>query len=212
MKNIIGIIDYGAGNFASVWNAFQQHKCHVIQIQHPEQLRKCSHLVLPGVGAFSTAVDRLHGMQLFDPIKEILEEGTRPFLWLCVGMQILSSSGTEFHYVSGFNLVSGAVDRFDFTGKENKFRLPHIGWNDVKIKPDSRLFKGIDPEESNFYFVHSYHLISNDDNAHFSYCNYGYDFIAAFEKGLVFGVQFHPEKSQENGNILLGNFLQALNA
>ena len=123
-------------------------------------------------------------------------------------MQILAAEGAEFEPTSGLGVVEGTVHRFDFSSLAAAPPLPHMGWNDVIAAPGSVLFKGIDPQEPSFYFVHSYHLQSDDPTARFSHCVYGGRFIAALEKSLVFGVQFHPEKSQRNGRQVIANFLR----
>ena len=208
MSEPVGLIDYGSGNFTSVWNAFQKHGRALVAITQPSQLAQCSHVVLPGVGSFSMAVDCLTKMKLIEPIKELIVAGKTPFLGICVGMQLLATKGTEFHPTNGLNAVSGVVDRFDFQHLSEPLPLPHMGWNDVHTAGASVLFKGIDLQEPSFYFVHSYHLQSNDPTATFSYCSYGMRFIAAVEKNRIFGVQFHPEKSQRNGHRLIANFLE----
>jgi glutamine amidotransferase len=207
MSPKIGLIDYGSGNFTSVWNAFSQHGRELVAVTEHGQFRECSHLVLPGVGAFSTAIGRLQQMRLLDPLRELVQAGTTPFLGICVGMQILAAEGAEFEPTSGLGVVEGIVNRFDFSSLAAAPPLPHMGWNDVIAAPGSVLFKGIDPQEPSFYFVHSYHLQSDDPTARFSHCVYGGRFIAALEKSLVFGVQFHPEKSQRNGRQVIANFL-----
>lgn len=208
MKRKIGLIDYGSGNFTSVWNALKQQDCSISHIQKPEQLENCTHLILPGVGAFSSAIEKLQTLHLFNPIQQIISESRKPFLGICVGLQILAEKGSEFRLTDGFGAVRGRVDHFKESISPFPFRLPHIGWNDVYFNDDSILFRDIDPDESSFYFDHSYRLVSHDENATFSYCDYGEKFIAAFEKGNIFGVQFHPEKSQRNGQQLLKNFLR----
>lgn len=208
MPELTGLIDYGAGNFTSVWNAFSHHDTELLAVTRAEQLTECHRLVLPGVGAFSSAIERLATMDLLDPLRTLLREGNIPFLGICVGMQVLASEGTEFSPTAGLSLVAGVVDRFDFSHLVEPPRLPHMGWNDVDPAEDSALFAGIDPEEPSFYFVHSYRLLSSDPSARFSHANYGGQFIAAVEKGNVFGVQFHPEKSQQNGHKLIANFLE----
>lgn len=208
MSGTIGLIDYGAGNFSSVWNAFHEHDRELLAVTRPEQLAQCSHVVLPGVGAFSTAVQRLGGLGLLEPLRDLVRLGTTPLLGICVGMQLLARQGTEFEHTQGLGAIDGTVDRFDFANLAAGPPLPHMGWNDVVGPPDSVLLTGIDPQEPSFYFVHSYRLQSNDPSARFSYCSYGLRFIAAVEKGRIFGVQFHPEKSQRNGRRLIANFLE----
>ena len=208
MRGKIGLIDYGSGNFTSVWNAFTQHNRELMVVTRSEQFAECSHLVLPGVGAFSTAIERLGQMELLEPLHELLQHGSTPFLGICVGMQVLAAQGMEFTPTCGIGAVAGVVDRFNFSDLADAPPLPHMGWNDVLPAEGSVLFKGIDPQEPSFYFVHSYHLQSDDASACFSHADYGLRFIAAVEKGHIFGVQFHPEKSQRNGRLLIANFLE----
>lgn len=204
----VGIIDYGSGNFASVWNAFEKQGCALAAVTGAAALSGCTHVVLPGVGAFSTAMERLGQMHLIEPLRELLLRGTTPFLGICVGMQVLADQGTEFRTTNGFGAIAGKVEKFDFKFIASPPPLPHMGWNDVQAAPGSVLFRGIEEEDTNFYFVHSYRLESEDPHALFSYCDYSSRFVAALEKGLVFGVQFHPEKSQRNGQRLIANFLE----
>ena len=191
-----------------MWNAFLPHGRELMSITQASQLELCTHVVLPGVGAFSTAVERLGSMGLLEPLRDLVRRGDMPFLGICVGMQLLAEKGTEFELTDGLRAVPGIVDRFDFRDQADAPRLPHMGWNDVIAAPDSLLLKGIDPQDPSFYFVHSYHLQSDDPAARFSYASYGKPFIAAVEKDRVFGVQFHPEKSQRNGRQLIANFLE----
>lgn len=208
MKAKVGLIDYDSGNFSSVCSAFKQQECEVQIIQSPEHARNCTHIVLPGVGAFSVAMDKLQRKGLLDFLREIIDIGQIPILGICVGMQILAENGEEFSFTEGLGAVSGVVEKFDFADSKHTLHLPHMGWNDVIPNTDSRLFKDFDPEDMNFYFVHSYRMVSHDPFALFSFADYGERFIAAFEKGNVFGVQFHPEKSQRNGHLLLKNFIK----
>lgn len=204
----VGLIDYESGNFSSVWSAFEKHGCDLQLIQHPEHFRNCTHLVLPGVGAFSSAMEKLDRIGLIDPLCNVLREAQIPLLGICVGMQILAEGGEEFTHTVGLDAIAGTVKKFDLSASKQMLPLPHMGWNEVIPHPESRLFRNLDPEDPSFYFVHSYYLASSDDSAKFSYAEYGGNFIAAFEKGNVFGVQFHPEKSQRNGYQLISNFLR----
>jgi glutamine amidotransferase len=205
---MVGIIDYGAGNFASVWNAFEHHGRKMLAISKSAELCQCSHLVLPGVGAFSSAMEQLSGLGLVEPLRGLLEAGNVPFLGICVGMQLLARSGTEFTPTEGLGLIEGIVTRMDHEEGARRVPLPHMGWNDVKPPKNSVLFRGLDPEDQTFYFLHSYVLRSKSDEALFAYSDYGGPFIAALERGSLFGVQFHPEKSQRNGHRLIANFLE----
>lgn len=208
MNMRVGIVDYDSGNFSSVWSAFEKHNCSLQVVKQPEHFQNCTHMVLPGVGAFSTAMEKLQRLQLIEPLRGLLQEGEIPFLGICVGMQILADTGEEFTRTAGFGVVSGSVSKFSFPSGNQSLPLPHMGWNDVMSHSCSRLFRGLDPEDSSFYFVHSYRFESDDPAPLFSYADYGGKFIAAFEKGNIFGVQFHPEKSQRNGYQLINNFLK----
>lgn len=207
MKTKVGIIDYESGNYASVWSAFGKHNCSLQVITEPDHFNSCTHLVLPGVGAFSSSMNKLERLGLVESLQEIISGKEIPILGICVGMQLLAENGEEFIYTQGFSAVSGSVKKFDFKELGEQMPLPHMGWNDIIPHKESRLFHDLDPTDSSFYFVHSFHVYSQDDSALFSYSNYGYDFIAAFEKDNVFGVQFHPEKSQRNGYRVIRNFL-----
>lgn len=202
----VGIIDYGSGNFTSVYNAVHSITDQIVVITTASHFDECTHIILPGVGTFPQAKEKLDTLDITEKLKEQVIKLKKPFLGICVGLQILADIGFEFKETQGLSLVKGEVKKFDFS-KDDSLVLPHIGWNSVHSFEGNPLFEGVDPEESNFYFVHSYHLISKDPEATFTYTDYGYDFISAFQKNNVFGVQFHPEKSQHNGIKLLTNFL-----
>lgn len=198
----VGIIDYGAGNFSSVWRAMERIQCTLKHVQSYRDLDGCDRLILPGVGAFNTAMVRLRELGLIDGIDRSVDSGI-PFLGICVGMQILATRGTEFGDWNGLNLIPGSVDRFEL----NSLPLPHIGWNNVHFRPDSLLFSRIE-QDSDFYFVHSYHFRNVDEAYVSGYCDYGYRFPAALERDHILGVQFHPEKSHSSGLKLLTNFVE----
>jgi imidazole glycerol phosphate synthase glutamine amidotransferase subunit len=203
----VGIINYGSGNFASVWNAFQQHGRTLLAVTKPEELTECTHIVLPGVGAFSAAMEKLDDLEMVEPLRELLKGGVVPFLGICVGMQVLATNGTEFTPTDGLKIIDGTVARMELAPDAAKLTLPHMGWNDVQAPEGSALFRGVSAEDPSFYFLHSYALRSAPGVASFAYCDYGGPFIAALERGRTFGVQFHPEKSQRNGHRLISNFL-----
>ena len=203
---MIGIIDYGSGNFTSVYNAVILITNDIKVIRHEKDFDECSHIILPGVGVYGQAIKKLKDLNLINKMISEVIINKKPFLGICVGMQILSEKGFEFQEEKGLGLVEGEVDSFSFEIEET-MRLPHIGWNAVHNYESNPLFKDIEPEESDFYFVHSFHLRSTDKDAEFVYTDYGYNFISAFQKGNIFGVQFHPEKSQQNGIRLLTNFI-----
>lgn len=201
----IGIIDYGSGNFGSVWNSVNVLTDETKIIRNVSDFEECSHIILPGVGAFDAAMEKIRKQNLIEGIIENVHIKKKPFLGICVGMQILAEKGFEFKEFGGLSFVRGYVDKFELN--DSKMILPHIGWNTLLNYDKNPLFKNVDPEDPTFYFVHSYHLFSNDEKANFTYSEYGYQFIAAVEKENIFGVQFHPEKSQKNGLTLLTNFI-----
>jgi len=199
----LGIINYGAGNYGSVWNAYEYLNVTPIEVQEPSQLREVDHIVLPGVGSFPACMKKLQSIGIVEALhKEVIEEG-KPFLGICVGMQILATVGYEFKECNGLNWIHGKVDKIDTS--VSHLRLPHIGWNECNIKRNCVLFSGID-EKAMFYFVHSYHLQPKSDEHIAAVSEYGTPIVAVIQKENIFGVQFHPEKSQRHGLQLLKNF------
>jgi glutamine amidotransferase len=204
----VGIIDYGSGNFGSVWGAVSRVAASVGRITRPEELQNYTHLVLPGVGSFGAAVQKLKSQELLDPISSLARAGEIPFLGICVGMQVLADSGSEFGNSAGMGVFSGEVKLLTSTRQEESLTLPHIGWNNIEPKPDSRLFADWGSDDFDFYFLHSYHVALSEIKYVSSTCFYGQEFISSLERGNTFGVQFHPEKSQINGSNLLQRFVE----
>lgn len=203
----LGLIDYGSGNFTSVYNALKIITDDVTIVRQPEGQPECSHYILPGVGAFAACMQKLNDQKLNDFLYEEVIYKKKPFMGICVGMQILSEFGLEFGKTAGLGWLKGEVRKFDFSGF-GELTLPHIGWNTIEGFENQRLFKNINAEEPSFYFVHSYHFVpAKNTHLQSTYCNYGYKFIASVEDQNIFGVQFHPEKSQGNGITVLKNFL-----
>lgn len=201
----IGVIDYGSGNFTSVWNSLSRLSDNLLRIKNGSDLINCSHIILPGVGAYNSAMDKLNDLNITDGLLNEILIRKKPFLGICVGMQIMCEKGFEFKECKGLELIKGYVDEFE---KKNDLILPHMGWNEIEDYENQMLFKDIDKEDPTFYFVHSYHLYTNDQSIKCTYTNYGYNFISAVEKENIFGVQFHPEKSQFNGLTVLKNFIE----
>jgi imidazole glycerol-phosphate synthase subunit HisH len=199
------IIDYGMGNLRSVANAFGTLAAEVEVASTPASLRAASHVVLPGVGAFGDGARNLRQSGWIEPLTEVVQEGRRPFLGICLGMQLLATVGTEHGRWEGLGWFRGSVDRLE-TG-ERPLHIPHIGWNDLQPAPKARLFAGLG-ERPCFYFLHSYAIKPEDPAVVAARCEYGAPFVAALERDNVFGVQFHPEKSHRLGLSLLKNFLQ----
>lgn len=200
----VGIIDYGSGNFGSVWNAVSWITDELMRVTSPDELKLCSHIILPGVGAFAAAMKKIEQMGIREElIGQVTVQG-KQFLGICVGMQVLATVGKEFEEYPGLNLISGRVEKIDVDTR--KFPLPHIGWNSIENSGDLLLFDSME-DEPTFYFVHSYCFVSEDREARPVYCEYGVPVVAAISRGNIHGVQFHPEKSQNNGIQLLRNFL-----
>lgn len=195
---MIGIIDYGMGNLYNVRNAFLSIGKKTEIISKPEQLKRMDYCVLPGVGAFGDAMSILNKSGMTTAIKDFLAKG-RNFLGICLGLQLLLERSDESPGKKGLSIIKGGVVRF-----KGKLKVPHIGWNKLKIKKRNKLFKGI-KDGSYVYFCHSYY-VSPKDNVVIGRTNYTKDFASVIAEGNVFGIQFHPEKSQMVGLKILENF------
>lgn len=195
---MIAIVDYGAGNIFSVKNAMDYLGLSNQVTDKPEDLRAADGIILPGVGAFPWAMKRLEESGLVAPLQE--EAKKKPFLGICLGMQVLFDRGYEFLETPGLGLIPGCVERMVPVG----LSIPHIGWNELVIHQECPLLKGLAPS-SYLYFVHSYHALCSEENLAAS-CEYGGQVTAVVQSGHVFGAQFHPEKSGKAGLKILENF------
>jgi glutamine amidotransferase len=198
-----GLLNYSSGNYGSVRNALLHLGIEPLEITRPEQMREASHLVLPGVGAFPAAMDRLAQLDLIDELREQVVVQKKPFLGICIGMQILAEVGLEFGERQGLGFLRGRVERID--AESRGLRTPHMGWNQLVPRKDSPLLADL-PTPSSFYFVHSFHLRLHDPADAAATCEYGGEITACVQRDNIFGVQFHPEKSQRDGLRLLRNF------
>ncbi len=197
---MIGIIDYGAGNLLSVEKALRYIGCECSIVRSPERLMSADAAVLPGVGAFGSAMETLRSRNLEEPVKAFVDSG-RPFLGICLGLQILFESSEESPGVPGLGLLRGKILRFP---GNMGLKVPHIGWNSLKLQMPGELFAGFQGEPY-FYFVHSYYLMAEEDIVSAA-AEYGVEFHAAIQKKNLFACQFHPEKSGMAGLSLLRNF------
>ena len=200
---MICIIDYDAGNVKSVLKAFRYLGEDVILSRDPAVIFEADHVVLPGVGNFGDAVDKIDEYGLRDVIAEVVSRGT-PFLGICVGLQLLFDGSEESPGARGLHLLTGFNSRFK---KEDGCKIPQIGWNSIHFKKESRLFKDV-LDGSFVYFVHSYHASGTDASDVSAVTAYGETFPAAVEKGNLFACQFHPEKSGRVGLQILRNFTE----
>ncbi len=200
----ICILDYGSGNVASVFNMLKFIEFDPEISNDKKKIRDASHVILPGVGSYNSGMEKIKRKLPIDCLEnEILKKG-KPFLGICLGMQVLSTVGYEFGKYQGLNWVEGEVKELDV----KKSILPHVGWNEVNAESKNNiLFNNIDNDE-NFYFVHSYHFKSFNKKNILATSIYEETFASAIRKDNVFGVQFHPEKSQKSGMKLLRNFLK----
>jgi glutamine amidotransferase len=204
-KQKVVIIDYGVGNTHSVSNALNYLGYRVVISNQKNHIKEAEVLILPGVGAFDAAVSSLKVHNLLSILSEEVLVNKKPILGICVGMQMLATSSEENGKHDGLNWLEGEVVRLDLP---NHFTVPHVGWNDVEVKIKAPLF-GRNQEGANFYFDHSYYYRCAPEYVAAS-CNYGIEVTAAVQKDNIFGVQFHPEKSQTAGLKLLRSFIQSV--
>ncbi|MBR6019299.1 MAG: imidazole glycerol phosphate synthase subunit HisH [Lachnospiraceae bacterium] len=197
---MIAIIDYDAGNIKSVQNALLSLGIDNTVTSDPEVIRKADRVILPGVGAFGDAMRKLEERNLVEVIREVAQE--KPFLGICLGLQLMFDSSEEAPGVKGLSLLPGRIVRIPEGGGR---KIPHIGWNDLRLPKPSKLFYGI-PEESYVYFVHSYYLEAENAADVAATTEYGVTIHAAVEHDNICACQFHPEKSGDIGMQILTNF------
>lgn len=192
------------GNLRSVQKALERVGAEAIVTSDPEAIAAAEKVILPGVGAFGDAIAELRARSLIEPIKESIAAG-KPFLGICLGLQMLFDIGYEGGEQPGLGVVAGRVERFR---ADCGLKIPHMGWNQVTFaQSDCPLMKGI-PEQAHFYFVHSYYVVPSDSSVTWLACDYAGEFCAAIRRGNLFATQFHPEKSQRDGLQMLKNFAE----
>jgi len=201
LSDNIVIIDYKMGNLKSVEKAFAKVGADVIISNDSQIIKNASKIVLPGVGAFKDGMKYLKELGLIDVLHKEVLQNKKPFLGICLGMQLIAKKSYENGKTEGLAWIDGIVVKFD----SSNLKVPHVGWNNVTYKKENVLFKDI-PNSSDFYFVHSYHFTSLED-AVTSSTDYGDDFVSSLQKENIFAVQFHPEKSQKVGLKFLENFV-----
>jgi len=200
---VIAIIDYDAGNIKSVEKALVHLGEEPIITRDKEVILASDKVILPGVGAFGDAMAKLHEYQLVDVIHEVVEK-KKPFLGICLGLQLMFESSEETPGVEGLGLLKGHILRIP---EKEGLKIPHMGWNNIKVREESRLFQNL-PENPYVYFVHSYYLKAEDESVVAATTDYSVTIHAAVEKDNVFACQFHPEKSSDVGLQILKNFVE----
>ena len=210
---MIAVIDYGMGNIRSVQKALEVSGAKTKVTSSAKDIEKCSKLVFPGVGAFGAAMKELKRLKLVDPIRDAIDEG-KPFLGLCLGLQLLFERSEEAPGVKGLGILKGEVKRFAFTqyamrNTQYALKVPHMGWNSINQKPKTKnkILDGV-PNGSYMYFVHSYYVKPKDKGVILTTTDYGTEFVSGVCMDNVYGLQFHPEKSQKTGLKILKNFVR----
>ena len=198
---MIAIIDYGMGNLRSVQKGFEKVGCPAIVTSNPGEVAQADKVVLPGVGAFGACMENLEKFALIPTIRRAIRDG-KPFLGICMGLQVLFDEGEEFGHHQGLGIIPGKVVRFKLS---KSYKIPHMGWNRILKKRRIPLMTEIE-DNAYFYFVHSYHVIPKDPNVIVTYTDYGKPFVSSIAKGNIFACQFHPEKSQTTGLKILKAF------
>ena len=204
----VTIVDYQSGNISSVINSFKQVAKNKINLEVTSDLNKIKlsdKLILPGQGSFKSCVDSLNSINgLVDTLKEFAITNKKPLLGICVGLQMFADVGYEEAETKGLGWISGKVSKID--NQNGKFKLPHIGWNEIEIQKESKIFKDI-KNKSHMYFVHSYEFIPEDKSVISATTDYSSKIVCSIERDNLFGTQFHPEKSDKTGLNMIKNFL-----
>ena len=205
----VTIVDYNSGNISSVINSFKEVAKGKVNIEVTSDLNKIKSsdkVVLPGQGSFKSCVEALNNINgLVDTLNDFVLINKKPLLGICVGLQMFADVGYEETETKGLGWIPGKVSKIN--NQNGKYKLPHIGWNQINILKDSKIFKGIE-NKSHMYFVHSYEFVPNDKSIVSATTDYSSKIVSSIEKENVFGTQFHPEKSDKVGLILIKNFLE----
>ena len=201
MSKIV-IVDYSCGNIDSVNSAITYHGFKGVVTRDPKIINNADKIILPGQGSFKIGVNNLKKYNLFDLIISKALNDNTPILGICLGMQVLATMGFENGKENGLNLIPGNIEKM----KETKLKLPHIGWNEIKISKESPILKNI-KNQTDFYFVHSYRFVCEDNDDILTTTKYEDTFVSSVCKRNIFGVQFHPEKSLTAGLQLIKNFI-----
>jgi len=204
----VTIVDYNSGNISSVINSFKEVAKEKVNIEVTSDLKKIKSsdkIVLPGQGSFKSCIDALNNVNgLVDTLSDFVLTNKKPLLGICVGLQMFADVGYEEEKTKGLGWISGKVSKIN--NQDGKYKLPHIGWNEINIVKDSKIFKDIE-NNSHMYFVHSYEFIPEDKNVISATTDYSSKIVCSVEKENIFGTQFHPEKSDKIGLKIIHNFI-----
>ena len=204
----VTIVDYSSGNISSVVNSFKevaQNKAKIEVTSDLEKIKASDKIVLPGQGSFKSCVDALNKISgLNDALNEFVLVNKKPLLGICVGLQMFADVGYEETETKGLGWISGKVSKID--NQNGKYKLPHIGWNQINILKESKIFKEVE-NNSHMYFVHSYEFIPKDNKVISATTDYSTKVVCSVEKENIFGTQFHPEKSDKSGLKIISNFI-----
>lgn len=202
------IIDYGMGNLGSIRNMLKKIGYESQISFDPDLIRHADKLILPGVGSFDTGMKNLKDRDLINILNECVLKNKVPVLGICLGMQLITKSSEE-GTLPGLNWIDAETIRFKFEDNQ-KLKVPHMGWNTVDIKKESKFFEGMKSQENRFYFVHSYHVICENKEDILTVSRYGIEFTSAIQHHNIYATQFHPEKSHKFGMQLLKNFMELI--
>ena len=204
----VAIVDYNSGNISSVINSFKEvakDKVNIEVTSDLEKIKSSDKVVLPGQGSFKSCIEALNSIKgLVDTLNEFAINSKKPLLGICVGLQMFADIGYEETETKGLGWISGKVSKIN--NQNNRYKLPHIGWNEINILKGNKIFKDIE-NNSHMYFVHSYEFIPNDKSVIAATTDYSSNIVCAVEKENIFGTQFHPEKSDKTGLKIIDNFI-----
>lgn len=209
----VGIVDYGLGNIFSIQQAFQKLGVTASVVRDPKHLRDLDGLILPGVGAFGKAIEDLKSLELLESLQQYAQSG-KPMFGICLGLQLIMSLSYEFGTHQGLDLIKGTVERFPSSWENQPLRVPNVGWNPLIMNSlpsqENSPLRGL-MQQDEFYFVHSYYAIPEDETQIVAYARYnGFRYPAALQKKNVFATQFHPEKSGEQGLQIFSNWIDSI--
>lgn len=203
---MIGVLDYGVGNVGAYIRIFRSQNIPVMSIRSGRELELVDKIILPGVGAFDSAMQKLHDSGLREPLDASVLDGQKPLLAVCIGMHMLGRSSEE-GTLPGLGYIAGVTERLTETSSGKRMILPHMGWNDINIDANEPIWSGVRAKEG-FYFLHSFAFVPDHQESIIATSTYGYTFSVGIRSGSVYGFQFHPEKSLSNGIRLLINFAE----